>query len=170
MNADKMATVDFAGYIPALRYQPHAAAVIRGNERHPALSGLVRFYQTSYGVLVDVSLSGLPSPTDPCRSPMFGFHLHAGEECGAGTVSDEPFSAALGHFNPEGCDHPYHAGDMPSLLGCRGRAFQLFLTDRFELDEVIGRTVVVHAMPDDMTTQPAGASGERIGCGVIEAM
>jgi Cu-Zn family superoxide dismutase len=41
------------------------------------------------------------------------------------------------------------------------------LTDRFTLDEVIGRTVVIHALRDDFTTDPAGNSGEKIACGTI---
>ena len=43
-----------------------------------------------------------------------------------------------------------------------------FLTDRFTLKEIIGRTVVIHSMPDDFTSQPSGNSGEKIACGVIK--
>lgn len=166
------AAVDFAAYIPTLRSSPHAVALLRGDDAHRSLTGLVRFFQTEYGVLTEVSLSGLPNPTDPCKSPVFGFHIHAGEECGSGSPmgspSNEPFAAALGHFDPEGCDHPHHAGDLPPLWGCKGRAYQIFLTDRFELDEVIGRAVIVHAMADDLVTQPSGGAGRRIACGVVE--
>jgi Cu-Zn family superoxide dismutase len=42
-------------------------------------------------------------------------------------------------------------------------------TDRFTVPQVIGRTVVVHLDPDDFTSQPAGMSGERIACGVIQS-
>ena len=34
-------------------------------------------------------------------------------------------------------------------------------------NSVIGRSVIIHAKPDDMKTQPSGDSGDRIGCGVI---
>ena len=35
------------------------------------------------------------------------------------------------------------------------------------LDEVIGRTVIIHDHPDDLMTQPSGNSGVKIACGVI---
>jgi Cu-Zn family superoxide dismutase len=32
---------------------------------------------------------------------------------------------------------------------------------------IIGRGVIVHAKADDLKSQPAGDSGDRIACGVI---
>ena len=42
------------------------------------------------------------------------------------------------------------------------------LTDRFNVDEIIGKTVVIHLMLEDFKTQPSGNSGEKIACGVIK--
>lgn len=42
-----------------------------------------------------------------------------------------------------------------------------FHTDRFTPDDVRGRIVIVHDMPDDFRTDPSGDSGKRIACGVI---
>ena len=42
------------------------------------------------------------------------------------------------------------------------------LTNRFTVREIIGKTVVIHNMPDDFRSQPAGDSGMKIACGVIE--
>ena len=80
---------------------------------------------------------------------------------------DDPLANAMSHYNPDGCVHPYHAGDLPPLFGNDGLALSLFLTNRFSVDEVIGRTVIIHDHPDDFVTQPSGNSGAKIACGVI---
>ena len=48
-----------------------------------------------------------------------------------------------------------------------GYALQAFLTDRFTVRDIIGRTVIIHDGLDDFTSQPAGNAGARIACGVI---
>lgn len=147
---------------------PQAAARLTGGEDHPGLSGTVRFYQTSAGVIVWAQVWGLPKDQGPCQSPVFGFHIHTGTDCGGSM--DDPFADAMSHYDPVGCPHPYHAGDLPPLFGNDGFAFSLFLTNRFTVQEVIGRTVIVHDHPDDFSTQPSGNSGKKIACGVIRAV
>ena len=56
---------------------------------------------------------------------------------------------------------------MPPLLADCGHALQVFLVNKYCIDEIIGRTVIVHAKPDDFTSQPSGDSGEMIACGEI---
>ena len=155
----------FMRFLPVLRRRPDAQADIAGGRENPRLRGSVRFYQTPQGVLVLVEVSGLPDRGCRCEDNIFAFHIHSGGSC-AGSA-DEPFSSAQGHYNPERCPHPAHAGDMPPLFSNNGYALQAFLTDRFTVREIIGRTVIIHDDVDDFTSQPAGNAGERIACGVI---
>lgn len=152
----------------ALCRRPDAQATIRGSERFPGLSGLVRFYQARRGVLVYAEISGLPESAEACQNRFFAFHIHGGGKC-AGNSGD-PFADALTHYNPGDCLHPAHAGDLPPLLANHGYALQVFLTDRFTLSEIIGRTIIVHAGPDDFTSQPGGSAGSKIACGQIQAL
>lgn len=146
--------------------KPQAAASLAGSESYPDISGAVWFYQTNKGVIVCAGISGLPRSELPCQERIFGFHIHAGGRC-AGNA-DDPFAEAMSHYNPQGCEHPHHAGDLPPLFGNNGLALSLFLTDRFTVDEVIGKTVILHDHPDDLMTQPSGNSGKKIACGVIQ--
>lgn len=148
-----------------LRRRPHGLAVLRGSEAFPEIFGIVRFYQMRGGVLVAAEVSGLPAPEGPCESPVFGFHIHSGGSC-TGTEED-PFADTLGHENPGNCPHPYHAGDMPPIFGNGGQGLLIFMTDRITVSEILGKTVVLHAMPDDFHSQPAGDSGAKIACGRI---
>ncbi len=147
------------------RRLPEAAAVLQGSTAYPSVRGLVRLYQARSGVLVVTEVIGLPTPDDPCAAPVFGFHVHSGNSC-TGNAED-PFADTLTHYDPDGCQHPYHAGDLPPLFGAGGRAFSAVLTDRFTVREVVGRAVIIHAHPDDFMTQPAGNAGMKMACGII---
>ncbi len=148
-----------------LRRLPDAVAVIGGNEKNSRLQGTVKFYQEARGVLIVADISGLPVSSEACKNNIFAFHIHGGESC-TGNEND-PFADAGTHYNPDGCPHPYHAGDMPPLFGAGSRAFLAFLSDRFNVNEILGKTVIIHDRPDDFTTQPSGNAGEKIACGVI---
>lgn len=160
-------TEPFFPCISVLRRRPDAFAAIAGSSDYPDLHGAVRFYQTRRGVIVAVQVSGLPQPAEPCDKQFFGFHIHNGNSC-TGNAND-PFADSGTHDNPRECAHPAHSGDLPPLLGNHGFALQLFLTDRFSVGEVHGKTIVIHVQPDDFTTQPAGNAGTRIACGVIRS-
>lgn len=155
----------FQGFLSVLRRFPNAKATLRGSGEYPSIHGKVYFYQTKYGVLVVSEINGLPDDEIKCDSPVFGFHIHEGGSCTGN--SDDPFADALGHYNPDNCEHPHHAGDMPPLFSNNGYAFSVFLTDSFLVSEVKGKTVIIHSMPDDFKTQPSGDSGKKIACGVI---
>lgn len=150
-----------------LRRRPNAYATIHGNGNHPTILGIIRFYSTTHGTLVVSEVRGLPREADPCLSPIFALHIHGGNIC-TGTREDA-FANAGTHYNPNGCPHPYHAGDLPPLFGADGYAFGATLTNRFTVDEILGKTVILHASPDDFTTQPSGNAGLKLACGEIRA-
>lgn len=151
--------------IPILQGRPQAEARITGGKNYPDLTGWVRFYQIKEGVIVSAEISGLPLADGPCQERIFGFHIHQGTNCG--DSGKEAFPHAMPHYDPNDCEHPYHAGDLPPLFGNHGLAVSAFLTNRFSVKEVLGRVVILHDRPDDFTTQPAGNSGAKIACGVI---
>ena len=138
---------------------PDAIARIEGGAEAPHLNGEVRFYQACGKVLVVADISGLPCGN---KSGFFALHIHEGDCCGG-----EGFSQTGGHYNPKEEAHPDHAGDLPPLMRYRDCAFLAVRTDRFCVQEVIGKTVVIHDGPDDFRSQPAGNAGEKIACGVI---
>ncbi len=136
-----------------------ATAMMRGNENAPNLRGSVRFIDTPRGTYVTARFRGLP----PNETGFYGFHIHTEGCC------DLPdFTCAKGHYNPGDTPHPLHAGDMPMLLATDDmEAYLSFLTSRFTVRDVIGRSVIIHAGRDDYSSQPAGDAGPRIGCGII---
>ena len=148
-----------------LNKSPDAVAWIYGSPTFSDIRGYVYFYQLISGVLVFAEISGLPHSEGPCSSRVFGFHIHEGSTCT--NNREDPFANTGSHYNPYQCSHPHHAGDLPPLFENFGLAFQSVLTNRFCVNEIIGRTVVVHESPDDFVTQPSGNSGVKIACGQI---
>jgi Cu-Zn family superoxide dismutase len=129
--------------------------------------GSVKFTQVGSRVRVEGEIAAL-SPG------LHGMHIHEKGDCSAADAE-----SAGGHFNPAGKKHgapdssERHAGDLGNLNANEyGRANVSFMVDGISVgkgtDGVIGRAIVVHASADDMKSDPAGNSGSRVGCGVIE--
>lgn len=109
-----------------------------------------------------------------------GIHFHAVGLCEGGTG----FSTAGAHYNPLNREHGLsrpggpHAGDAPNLVAAAdGRGTFSFTTDRVTLTagattllDGDGSAIVVHAAPDDQTSQPAGNSGARVACGLVRSV
>lgn len=146
----------------------NAQAIINGGKRFPQIHGEVYFKQMSNGVIVTSRINNLPCSNNPCECGIFGFHIHNGTSC-SGDSSDE-FKNALTHYNPNNCKHPCHAGDLPPLFENNGYAYMSFFTNRFKVNDIIGKVIVIHDMPDDFRTDPSGNSGTKIACGKIEKL
>lgn len=140
------------------RLCPNAVARLQGDGAHAKLRGIVKFFQRENGVMIEAEVVGLPET----ETGFFGFHIHEGVSC-----SGDGFPDTGAHFNPGIVMHPKHAGDLPPLMADHGSAYLKVFTDRFHVEEVIGRTVIIHDSPDDFHSQPSGNAGVKIACGVI---
>lgn len=148
-----------------------AVAHILGGPLDPKIRGTVVFTEVPGGVKVAVEVKGLPkfkpsSGGSPQVGP-HGFHIHEAGNCSVGNPND-PFMSAGSHWNPTNQPHGNHAGDFPSLFSNDGYAKMIFFTNKFKVDQVIGKSVIIHESPDDYKTQPSGNSGRRLACGVIK--
>ena len=142
---------------------PVAKADLRGDAAHPQILGEALFSPFGQGTLVVVRAMGLPP------GGFLGLHIHSNGDCSP--TEGTAFTAAGAHYDPEGAEHPFHAGDLPPLLSTsEGMALLAVYTDRFRPEEVAGRSILIHGMADDFRSQPAGDSGMRIACGVIRGI
>ncbi|MBW8823078.1 MAG: superoxide dismutase family protein [Xanthomonadales bacterium] len=132
------------------------------------VTGRLQVAATGGGVHVSGQVGGLAPNSD------HGFHIHEKGDCSAADAS-----SAGGHFNPGGQPHgrigasPHHLGDQMNIhADANGNAavdahFADVTLGSGQANDVMNRALVVHADPDDYTTQPSGNSGKRIACGVI---
>ncbi len=120
-------------------------------------------------VTLALDLQGVPAGSH-------ALHLHE-----TGACDGPDFKSAGGHLNPSGKSHGKlnsngkHLGDLPNIdLAANGEAntsveiglsYADFLPHLFDED---GTAVVLHADADDYRSDPAGAAGPRIACGVFE--
>lgn len=151
-----------------LNSTPAAIAELHGSSDYPDIVGSTAFYPGEEGVLVVTAVTGLPVPESECDGTVHALHIHNGSEC-SGNAAD-PFANAGEHYNPNNCPHPQHAGDLPPIFANHGSAWNAVLTDRFGIDDILGKTVIIHSSYDDFQTQPSGNSSAKIACGVIRPM
>jgi len=138
------------------------------------IKGSVYFYeqQDQENVLIDIYLSGLP------KNASLGFHIHA-----AGDLSDG-CTAACAHFNPFNTIHggpdskERHVGDLGNIKTDANGICKVKFTDsmirlRGYKQNIIGRSIVIHADKDDLgkggdaESLKTGNAGKRIACAVI---
>jgi Cu-Zn family superoxide dismutase len=133
------------------------------------VTGVVSFSSTPGGVRVEADVNGLAAGNH-------GFHIHEIGDC-----SSPDGKSAGGHFNPADVPHAgpaaesAHAGDLGNLKAPdNGHAVTAIMSSRVTLGDgsatdIMGRAVIIHAGADDLTSQPTGAAGGRLACGVIES-
>lgn len=148
---------------------PKAVAMLDPSKGYD-VQGKVTFTKVEGGVKVHADLKNL-------TPGKHGFHIHAHGDCSAPDLS-----SAGGHYSPKPSPHgaptdpppEHHMGDMGNVKAndsgkvSTSRTFD-FLTLSGEYS-IIGQAVIVHAGADDLTSQPSGAAGPRVACGVIKAV
>ena len=141
-----------------------AVAVLHPTEGNK-VSGLVTFMKVEGGIHVTAHVEGLTAGPH-------GFHIHTYGDCSA-----PDGKSAGGHFNPENMSHgapdaeKRHVGDLGNITaGDSGHTHLDRIDSHLALNgpnSIIGRGVIIHAKADDFTSQPTGAAGARVACGVI---
>jgi Cu-Zn family superoxide dismutase len=131
--------------------------------------GKAELTATPNGVIVALHLTGVPAGEH-------AFHVHETGKCEA-----PGFKSAGGHFNPTKASHGMqsssgpHVGDLPNVHVPKSGTLdiEVFVSDATlggnsnNLLDADGSAIVLHAGADDYSTDPAGAAGDRIACGVI---
>ena len=128
--------------------------------------GRVIFTEAEEGIRIVADVTGLiPGP--------HGFHIHEHGDC-----SSLDGSATGGHFNPRNAKHggpdseERHVGDLGNLIADeKGHAHYDRVDNLITLngeESIVGRSIVVHSEKDDFVSQPAGNSGRRLACGIIQ--
>ena len=132
------------------------------------VSGKLTLVPMADGVHLTGAVGGLPA------NSTHGFHIHEKGDCSAADAS-----SAGPHFNPSAAQHgkaasgAHHAGDMDNVVAnTEGVASIDIHVGGVTLgggaaNDIAGRALVVHASPDDYTSQPAGNAGARVACGII---
>lgn len=146
--------------------EAHEAKAVLLPKSGSNVSGAVHFKDVRGGVRVRVEARGLPAGKH-------GFHIHAKGDC-----SSADGKSAGGHYNPGKTKHggpdsrEHHAGDLGNITA--GGSGSVNLETVFKgvsilggQSPIAGRGVIIHAKADDLSSQPTGAAGGRIACGVI---
>jgi Cu-Zn family superoxide dismutase len=127
------------------------------------VTGTARVTPSASGVVVLVTVQDA-SPGE------HGVHIHEKGDC-----SDPAAMSAGPHFNPNSGAHHggpntpvRHGGDLGNIkVSSLGGGLLVVAVADLSVENVTGRSIVVHEKQDDLMTDPAGNSGARIACGVL---
>src|SRR5205807_1271051 len=86
-----------------------------------------------------------------------GFHVHVNGVCDPSRF----FDSVGDNFDRLHREQPFD-GDLPVILvGAGGTGSGSFVTDRFSVADVEGRSIVVHAFPDNYANVPIGKQPDQ---------
>ncbi|MGE5086942.1 MAG: superoxide dismutase family protein [Bacillota bacterium] len=142
---------------------PTKAQAVLKAAKGSKVKGVIHFIEENGEVKVEAMVEGL-------KSGPHGFHIHETGDC----TGD--FSSAGGHFNPTSTKHgsmtsaEHHVGDIGNLVATKKGKAESTVTLKTSVENLIGKAVIIHKGKDDLKSQPAGNSGPREACGIIEAL
>lgn len=130
------------------------------------IKGTVLFIQKDDYVRIVVNIKGLE------KNHKHGFHIHETGDLREGCKS------CCAHYNPTKTTHSGleggHAGDLGNIkTNDSGECTMSLKTDKFIVDEILGRSIIIHQDEDDLglgnfdDSKTTGHSGSRIACAVI---
>lgn len=154
---------------PAAVVVPTKAQAVLKSAAGAKIKGIIHFTEEDGKMKIETLVDGL-------KAGPHGFHIHETGDC-----SKADFTSAGGHFNPTHGEHgsmssaKKHVGDLGNLIANnKKKANTTIIVEGMTMkpgaDSIIGKAVVIHKDKDDLKSQPAGNSGARIACGVIEAL
>ncbi|MGE0590148.1 MAG: superoxide dismutase family protein [Cyclobacteriaceae bacterium] len=144
------------------------ASAVLNSASGSSVTGTANFTQTGdMMVRMSLEVQGL-TPGE------HALHLHEKGDCSAPDAT-----SAGGHWNPGGMDHgkrgegQYHAGDVINLTADENG--NVSWSDEIsgwtiggaDSTNILNHAVIIHDGQDDFMTQPTGAAGGRVACGVI---
>lgn len=139
------------------RYKNNVFAVIRGSKNAPEINGTVTFSKTERGVLITAEVYGL-NKEKFSENTVFPLSIYNGScmslDKNGDLIGDE------GYFNPEKLPFPMRAGDLPPLFACNGYAYMQVVSNRFKIEEIVGKSVIIHHPKKEL-------QNKKIACGII---
>lgn len=153
---------------PAAASTAQSATVNLASASGSIVSGKLSIVPMGDGVHITGEVGGLGA------GQTHAIHVHEKGDCSAVDAS-----SAGGHFNPTGSAHGragtpvHHAGDMDNIVADADGVAKIDIhlsgvtLGGGAANDIAGRAVIVHAAPDDYTSQPSGNAGARVACGVV---
>jgi Cu-Zn family superoxide dismutase len=143
-----------------------AVSVISSTYKSKTIEGVVLFTQKEDCVHIKVDIKGLT------KNHLHGFHIHESGDLREGCKS------CCAHYNPENTEHGDlaggHAGDLGNIkTDEQGNCKMSLKTDKFNVDDILGRSIIIHEDKDDLglgefeDSKTTGHSGSRIACSLI---
>jgi Cu-Zn family superoxide dismutase len=151
--------IDSKSTVLKINLEPKSGSSVSGTAIFSEKNGIVSF---------EATMSGL-------TPGIHAIHIHEKSDC-----SSADGTSAGGHWNPQFKKHgkwsdaEHHKGDIGNFTADEnGKGTISLKTDEWcigcedETKNILNKSIIVHANPDDFVTQPTGNAGGRVACSGI---